>query len=151
MKQALVMAKRAASAGEVPIGALVVKEDTIVGRGGNAPIDRLDPTAHAEILALRDAAVTLNNYRLPGCRLYVTLEPCTMCAGALIHARIDQLIFAAREPRSGAVVSTAQVLGNPKLNHTVDVFEGFGAEESSHLLQTFFRSRRNSAPRRSPR
>lgn len=144
MQQALELARRAAQAGEVPIGALVVRGNSVIGRGGNAPIDCQDPTAHAEILALREAARHLENYRLPGCRLYVTLEPCTMCAGALIHARIEELIFAAREPRSGAVVSTARVLENPHLNHRVKVLEGVAAEESAQLLKSFFRNRRGS-------
>ena len=121
MQVALGLAAKAAQQDEVPVGAVVVRDNQIVGRGFNQPIGRHDPTAHAEIMALRDAASALGNYRLPGCTLVVTVEPCTMCAGALVHARIEQLIFGAREPRAGAVCSSAQVLDNPGLNHKVIV------------------------------
>ena len=107
MRAALVLARQAAAHDEVPVGAVVVRDNRIVGRGFNQPISQRDPTAHAEIIALRDAAQTLGNYRLPRCTLVVTLEPCTMCAGALVHARIEQLIFGAKEPRAGAICSSA--------------------------------------------
>lgn len=142
MRSALVLAEQARSRNEVPVGAVVVKEDKIIGRGFNQPISAADPTAHAEIQAMRDAATQLGNYRLAGCTLVVTVEPCTMCAGALVHARISRLVFGAREPRSGAVVSTAQVLDNPGLNHRVDVIEGVLADECGERMKSFFRERR---------
>lgn len=144
MRRALVWAQRAAAAGEVPVGAVVVRDGIVLGEGGNHPIGSHDPTAHAEIVALRAAALAVGNYRLPGATLYVTIEPCTMCAGALIHARIDRLVFGAREPRAGAVVSTAAAFDNAALNHRVDVVEGVLANESSELLRTFFRARREA-------
>ena len=119
MRAALELAQEAADQGEVPVGAVVVREGKIIGRGCNAPITKVDPTAHAEINALREAAMTAGNYRLPGATLVVTVEPCTMCAGALLHARIETLVFGAREPRAGAVFSSAKVLENPGLNHRV--------------------------------
>ena len=119
MRAALELAQEAADQGEVPVGAVVVREGKIIGRGCNAPITKADPTAHAEINALREAAMTAGNYRLPGATLVVTVEPCTMCAGALLHARIETLVFGAREPRAGAVFSSAKVLENPGLNHRV--------------------------------
>jgi len=144
MRRALEWAERAARAGEVPVGAVVVRDGEVLGEGANQPIGSHDPTAHAEIVALRAAARHVGNYRLTGATLYVTIEPCTMCAGALIHARIETLVFGAREPRAGAVVSTATVVANAALNHRVAVVEGVLAEESSALLKTFFRERREA-------
>ena len=134
MQVALGLAEEAARHDEVPVGAVVVRENQIIGRGFNQPISGHDPTAHAEIMALRDAAQTLGNYRLPGCTLVVTVEPCTMCAGALVHARIEQLIFGAREPRAGAVCSSSRVLDNPGLNHKVTVIEGVLEKECKALM-----------------
>ena len=142
MQVALGLAAKAAQQDEVPVGAVVVRDNQIVGRGFNQPIGRHDPTAHAEIMALRDAASALGNYRLPGCTLVVTVEPCTMCAGALVHARIEQLIFGAREPRAGAVCSSAQVLDNLGLNHKVIVVEGVLEKECKALMSAFFKERR---------
>lgn len=143
MVAALVLARQAAQHDEVPVGAVVVRDNQIVGRGFNQPIGRHDPTAHAEIMALRDAAQTLGNYRLPGCMLVVTVEPCTMCAGALVHARIERLIFGAKEPRAGAVCSSARVLDNPGLNHKVTVVDGVLEKECKALMSVFFQGRRN--------
>ena len=142
MRAALVLARQAAQHDEVPVGAVVVRDNQIVGRGFNQPIGRHDPTAHAEIMALRDAAQTLGNYRLPGCTLVVTVEPCTMCAGALVHARIERVIFGAKEPRAGAVCSSARVLDNPGLNHKVTVIEGVLEKECKALMSGFFQGRR---------
>ena len=143
MQVALRLAEEAATRDEVPVGAVVVHENQIIGRGFNQPISGHDPTAHAEIMALRDAAQSLGNYRLPGCTLVVTVEPCTMCAGALVHARIEQLIFGAREPRAGAVCSSSRVLDNPGLNHKVTVIEGVLEKECKALMSAFFKERRN--------
>lgn len=142
MREALRLAAHAAGLGEVPVGAVVVRDGIIIGRGFNRPIGSVDPTAHAELVALREAAVYIRNYRLTGADLYVTIEPCTMCAGALVHARIGRLVFGTREPRAGAIVSTGQVLAAPGLNHRVDVVEGVLADEAQRLLQDFFRQRR---------
>ena len=142
MREALRLAGAAAACGEVPVGAVVVQDGVIIGRGANRPISGVDPTAHAEIVALRQAAAYTGNYRLTGVSLYVTIEPCTMCAGALVHARIARLVFGTREPRAGAVVSTAQVLAAPHLNHRVGVVEGMLADEAQRLMQDFFRRRR---------
>jgi tRNA(adenine34) deaminase len=142
MLHALAEAERAGELGEVPVGAVVVMDDEIVGRGCNQPISSVDPTAHAEIVALRDAARATGNYRLPGSSLYVTLEPCTMCAGALVHARIGCVVFGAAEPRTGALISTARVLDNAALNHRVDVVHGVLEEPCAQLLQRFFADRR---------
>ena len=142
MARALELAQEAANHGEVPVGALLVRNGVIIGQGYNAPISSNDPTAHAEIVALRDASRRYANYRLPGSTLYVTLEPCTMCIGAIIHARVERLVFAAREPRAGAVVSQTNGLDQAFYNHRVDWEEGLLAEESSELLKTFFRERR---------
>ena len=139
MQVALRLAVEAGKRNEVPVGALVVHGNKIIGRGFNQPISDCDPSAHAEIVALRDAAKNLGNYRLSGCSLVVTVEPCTMCAGALVHARIDQLIFGAREPRAGAICSSARVLENPSLNHKVRVVEGVMEEECRALMSNFFR------------
>jgi tRNA(adenine34) deaminase len=146
MRRALQLAGRAADEGEVPVGAVVVMDGRIVGQGFNRPIRAQDPTAHAEIVALRSAAAQVGNYRLTGADLYVTIEPCLMCAGALVHARIARLVFGAREPRAGAVVSTLRALDLPHLNHRVDVVEGVLAEEASALLRAFFAARRSPAP-----
>jgi tRNA(adenine34) deaminase len=146
MQRALWWAERAADAGEVPVGAVVVCDGEMIGEGANQPIGSHDPTAHAEIVALRAAARRIGNYRLPGATLYVTIEPCTMCAGALIHARIGTLVFGAREPRAGAVVSTAAVIDNSALNHRIVVVEGVLAEDAGALLRRFFRAKRDSGP-----
>ncbi len=142
MQRALELAATAAAHNEVPVGALVVFEDKIIGEGWNQPISAADPSAHAEIMALRAAAITLNNYRLPNCRLYVTLEPCTMCVGAMVHARIEHLIFAANEPKAGAVESNGNLFNAPHFNHQVTWTGGVCADESAELLQAFFRRRR---------
>jgi len=131
-------------AGEVPIGAVVVHEGVIVARGQNRVLRDLDPTAHAEIVAMRAAALSVGNYRLNGCTLYVTLEPCAMCAGAMIHARLDRLVFAASDPKAGAAGSVLSVLNHPQLNHQMSVEQGILAEESAELLRSFFRERRQS-------
>ena len=143
MLAALVLARQAAQHDEVPVGAVVVRDNQIVGRGFNQPIGLHDPTAHAEIMAIRDAAQTVGNYRLPGCTLVVTVEPCTMCAGALVHARIERLIFGAKEPRAGAVCSSARVLDNLGLNHKITVVEGVLEKECKALMSDFFQGRRN--------
>ena len=142
MNAALEQARLAAEGGEVPIGAVVVHEGAIIARGQNRVLRDVDPTAHAEIVALRTAAKALGNYRLTGCTLYVTLEPCAMCAGAMIHARIDKLVFGAADPKAGACGSVLQVLNHPQLNHQMWVERGIGAEESAELLRGFFRERR---------
>ncbi len=142
MDAALAEARRAAEAGEVPIGAVVVQAGAILAAGQNRVLRDNDPTAHAEIVALRAAAAALGNYRLNGCTLYSTLEPCAMCAGAMIHARIDRLVFAAPDPKAGAAGSVLEVLNHPKLNHRMWVEQGIAAEESAELLRGFFRERR---------
>lgn len=142
MARALELANRAAECGEVPVGAVVVQEGAIIGEGYNQPISSSDPTAHAEIVALRDAADRAGNYRLPGSTLYVTLEPCTMCVGAIVHARVARLVFAAREPRAGVVVSQGSDLDRDFYNHRVSWDEGPLAEESALLLKNFFKERR---------
>jgi tRNA(adenine34) deaminase len=143
MNQALAEARRAAQLGEVPVGAVLVRHGELLASACNSPISRRDPTAHAEIECLRLAAAALGNYRLTDCDLYVTLEPCSMCAGALVHARIGRLIFAANEPRAGAVTSRLRLLEAPWLNHRVEVISGVLAEESSELLRQFFAARRS--------
>ncbi len=142
MREALLLAEAAAAAGEVPVGAVVVQEGKIIGRGSNRPIGSNDPTAHAEILALREAAAALGNYRLTECELYVTIEPCAMCAGAMVHARILRLVYGADDPKGGAVRSGPQVINHAALNHQMEVVRGVLAEESGALLQKFFRQRR---------
>jgi tRNA(adenine34) deaminase len=139
---ALDEARAAASAGEVPVGAIVVENGVVVGRGQNRVIRDADPTAHAEIVALREAGRNLGNYRLPGCELFVTLEPCAMCAGAMIHARLSRLVYATDDPKAGAVHSVLEVLNHPRLNHQMVVTSGELAEESAALLREFFRQRR---------
>ena len=143
MLAALVLAMEATERDEVPVGAVVVRDNEIVGQGFNQPISREDPTAHAEVMALRDAAKNLGNYRLPECTLVVTVEPCTMCAGALVHARIKQLIFGAKEPRAGAICSSARVLDNSGLNHKVTVVGGVLERECKALMSSFFHERRS--------
>ncbi|MEP7276928.1 MAG: tRNA adenosine(34) deaminase TadA [Betaproteobacteria bacterium] len=142
MAEALVHARAAGARGEVPVGAVIVKGDRVVGRGGNAPIARSDPTAHAEIAALRDAGAALRNYRLVDCALYVTLEPCAMCAGAIIHARIARLVFGARDPKSGACGSVVDLFAEPRLNHHAAVVAGVRGVECGALLSGFFAARR---------
>lgn len=145
MTLALEEAQRAADRGEVPVGAVLTRDEVVLAHGGNAQIELHDATAHAEIRVLREAGVRDGNYRLPGTTLYVTLEPCTMCCGALVHARVETVIFAAREPRAGAVVSTASLLDNPALNHRVVWHEGLLGDESALLLRQFFQLRRGAA------
>ncbi|MBY0503862.1 MAG: tRNA adenosine(34) deaminase TadA [Bryobacteraceae bacterium] len=143
MRQALACAELARERGEVPVGALIVDPSgLVIGRGGNAPITGCDPTAHAEIAALRDACQRLNNYRLGGCTLYATLEPCVMCAGAIVHARIARLVFGARDLRFGGVRSKFQLADSELLNHRVEVVEGVLGAECQRLLQAFFADRR---------
>ncbi len=142
MQLALTEARQAAEAGEVPIGAVIVREGVIVARGQNRVLRSLDPTAHAEIVAMRAAANFVGNYRLLGCTLYVTLEPCAMCAGAMTHARIARLVYAAPDPKAGACGSVLAVLNHPQLNHQMLVEQGILAEESAELLRSFFRERR---------
>ncbi|MDR0250372.1 MAG: tRNA adenosine(34) deaminase TadA [Burkholderiales bacterium] len=142
MRFALALAEEAAARDEVPVGAVVVFESEIVGRGGNAPIAGNDPTAHAEITALREAARKFGNYRLPDCSLYVTLEPCAMCAGAIMHARIARLVFGARDPKTGACGSVVDLFSEPRLNHHAEVVSGILADESAALLSAFFKARR---------
>ena len=142
MTLALQQAEAAAQAGEVPVGAVLIAEGEVLAEAHNRSISGQDPTAHAEILALRAAAIRRQNYRLPRTTLYVTIEPCTMCVGALIHARIDKLVFGAREPRSGAVVSRQNLLDSASLNHRVRYREGVLAEECGNIMQIFFQSRR---------
>jgi tRNA(adenine34) deaminase len=145
MARALELADRAAEAGEVPVGALVVRGGEVLGEGWNQPISAGDPTAHAEIVALRAAAARAANYRLPGATLYVTIEPCTMCTGALVHARIARLVYGAPEPRAGAVRSALRALDTPGLNHRVEVTDGVLAEAAATRMQQFFRDRRPGA------
>lgn len=142
MREALSQARAAECLGEVPVGAVVVREGVIVGRGFNSPIGENDPTAHAEIAALRDAARTLENYRLPGCELFVTLEPCAMCAGAILHARIARVIYGARDLKTGVHGSVVDLFAVERLNHHTEVLGGVLAEECSRLLSGFFAGRR---------
>jgi tRNA(adenine34) deaminase len=142
MEEALRCAQRAFEAGEVPVGAVVVCDQRIIGRGWNRNIADSDPTAHAEILALREAGATVGNHRLGNCELFVTIEPCAMCAGALVHARIKRLIYGADDPKAGAVQSVMQVLNHPQLNHKMEVRSGILASRCAELLQTFFKNRR---------
>lgn len=142
MEEALRAAQRALAAGEVPVGAVVVSQGRVVGRGWNRNIADFDPTAHAEIVALREAGATIGNHRLADCDLFVTVEPCAMCAGAMVHARIKRLIYGADDPKAGAVQSVMQVLNHPQLNHRVEVQGGVLAGRCAEVLQEFFRSRR---------
>ena len=142
MREAIVMATQAAAANEVPVGAVVAMGSEIIGRGGNQPIASNDPTAHAEIVALRQAAQNTGNYRLPGATLVVTLEPCAMCAGALIQSRIERLVFGARDPKTGACGSVIDLFGEHRLNHHTEVVAGVLETECAQMLQSFFRARR---------
>jgi tRNA(adenine34) deaminase len=139
---ALAQARLAAEAGEVPIGAVIVDNGAIIATGQNRVLRDNDPTAHAEIIAMRAAALALNNYRLIDCTLYATLEPCAMCAGAMIHARLHRLVYAAADPKAGAAGSVLEVLNHPRLNHQMQVEQGIAAEEAAELLRGFFRERR---------
>ena len=143
MQAALALAEQAALAGEVPVGAIVVKDGTIVGRGHNAPISRHDPSAHAEIQAMRDAARNLGNYRLVGCTLYVTLEPCAMCCGAMQHARIARVVFGASDPKTGACGSVIDLMAEARLNHHAVVEGGVLADQCGMRLSQFFATRRS--------
>lgn len=142
MRRALDLAERARSEGEVPVGAVLVMEDDCIGEGWNRPISAHDPTAHAEIGALRAGAAHMGNYRMPGATLYVTLEPCAMCAGAIILARIKRLVYAAADPKTGAAGSVFNILQSSQLNHRVELASGILEKEAATLLQTFFRERR---------
>lgn len=142
MRLALAEAAKARAAGEVPVGAVVVVDDVVAGAGFNHPISSNDPTAHAEIVALRAAAARLGNYRLTGCTLYVTVEPCLMCVGAMVHARVGSLVFGATEPKAGAVVSMARAHELSGLNHRLEVTGGVLEDECRQVMQEFFRSRR---------
>jgi tRNA(adenine34) deaminase len=143
MEEALRAAQRALEAGEVPVGAIVVCNGKIVGRGWNRNLTDFDPTAHAEIVALREAGASIGNHRLEDCELFVTIEPCAMCAGALVHARLKRLVYGADDPKAGAVNSVMAVLNHPKLNHRMAVRTGVLAGRSAELLQAFFRVRRD--------
>jgi tRNA(adenine34) deaminase len=142
MREALTLARQAAAKGEVPVGAVVVLDGQVIGRGYNRPIGAHDPTAHAEIVAIRDAAAKVANYRVPDATLYVTLEPCVMCVGALMHARISTVVYGATEPKSGAMESTQRAHEHPALNHRITVVSGVMAADCRDLLQQFFRDRR---------
>ena len=142
MREALSEARKANAAGEVPIGAVMVARGEIIARGQNSVIRTSDPTAHAEIVALRQAARTFGNYRLSGTVLFVTLEPCAMCSGALIHARVDRLVYGAPDPKAGACGSVLSVINHPQLNHEMQVQQGVMGEQSAELLRSFFRDRR---------
>lgn len=142
MREALDLAREAATLDEVPVGAVVVLDGEVVGRGFNQPIGRRDPTAHAEIVALRDAAARLGNYRIPGATLYVTLEPCLMCSGAIMHARVARVVFGARDPKTGAAGSVVDVFAEDRLNHHAEVTAGVLAEACGAMLSSFFAARR---------
>lgn len=150
MVRALELAHKAEAEGEVPVGALIVKHNEVIAEAWNRPIGSHDPTAHAEIQALRAAAEKLGNYRLPGTTLYVTLEPCPMCAGAMVHARVARVVFAAPDPRTGAAGSVFNLLQSDELNHRAEVTGGIMAEESGNLLREFFRRRRSREPLKAP-
>jgi tRNA(adenine34) deaminase len=144
MRAALALADQARQAGEVPVGAVVVRDGSVVGSGFNSPICHHDPSAHAEILALRGAAAALGNYRLNGCTLYVTLEPCVMCAGAILHARISRLVYGAQDPKTGAAGSVLNPFAEDRLNHHTEVEGGVLAQECGRMLQNFFQERRKA-------
>jgi tRNA(adenine34) deaminase len=146
MRRAFILAAEAERSGEVPVGALVVAGDAILGEGANSPIAKMDPTAHAEMIALRAAAQAAGNYRLEDATLYVTLEPCVMCASAIVHARVARLVFGAWDPKAGAAGSTTNVFTLPSMNHRVDVFGGVLMDESARLLNSFFATRRSETP-----
>ena len=145
MREALSQAVAAGCLGEVPVGAVVVREGVIVGRGFNSPIGDSDPTAHAEVAALRDAARNLGNYRLPGCELFVTLEPCAMCAGAIMHSRIARVVYGARDPKTGVHASVLDLFAVDQLNHHTEIVGGILADECGQLLSRFFAERRKAA------
>ncbi|OUS00254.1 tRNA-specific adenosine deaminase [Gammaproteobacteria bacterium 42_54_T18] len=147
MQKALVLAEQAEVAGEVPVGAVIVRDGKLIGEGFNQPITTCDPTSHAELVALRHACKQEKNYRLPGATLYVTLEPCSMCAGALVHARIQDVVFAAKEPKSGALVSTQEFFLSPQLNHRVLCRHGLEADTAGDMLSQFFKRRRDEKKR----
>ncbi len=142
MQIALSLGRQAAQNGEVPVGAIVVKDGIVIGRGSNAPITLQDPTAHAEIIAMREAAQHIGNYRLVGCTLYVTLEPCAMCSGTIQHARVAKLVYGASDPKTGACGSVINLMNEPKLNHHCEVINGVLAQECSAVLTEFFKQRR---------
>ncbi len=142
MRLALDLAREAANTNEVPVGAIVVTNGVVIGRGSNAPIALHDPTAHAEIIAMREAAAVLGNYRLVDCTLYVTLEPCAMCSGAMQHARIKKLVYGASDPKTGACGSVINLMTEPKLNHHTEVVDGVLAQECGEMLSHFFKQRR---------
>lgn len=142
MREALNLAHQAESQGEVPVGALVVRDDEVLGQGRNQTISLNDPSAHAEIVALREAGSNAENYRLPGCTLFVTLEPCAMCVGAMIHSRVERLVFGAFDPKTGAAGGSFDLIGHPAHNHRISVQGGVLSEECGELLRSFFRSRR---------
>lgn len=142
MKQALILARQAWDAGEVPVGAIVVKDGEVIGRGFNAPISRHDPSAHAEVQALRDAANHLENYRLTDCTLYVTIEPCAMCAGAIMHARIARVVYGAADAKTGVCGSVLDLFSEKKLNHHATVLSGVLAQECGDMMSRFFAERR---------
>jgi len=144
MRAALTLAQQARGAGEVPVGAVVVRDGAVIGSGFNSPISRHDPSAHAEILALRAAASSSGNYRLSGCTLYVTLEPCVMCSGAILHARIGRVVYGAPDPKTGACGSVLNLFAQPRLNHHTAVEGGMLAEECGRLLKGFFQERRGA-------
>ena len=146
MRRALALAQEAAARGEVPVGAVVVRDGVVVGEGFNQPISAQDPTAHAEVVALRDAARRIGNYRLVDCTLYVTVEPCLMCCGALVHARVRDVVYGADEPKAGSVRSRLTALELPHLNHRVAARSGVLAAECAALMSDFFRARRRGAP-----
>lgn len=142
MHHCIELAKKAEALGEVPVGAVVVKDDELISEGWNQPIINHDPTAHAEIMALRNAAQTLQNYRIPNTTLYVTLEPCAMCAGAIIHARVERIVFGAYDPKGGAAGSVFEIIGTNKLNHKIEFSGGVLEQECAELLKSFFKKRR---------
>ena len=144
MSVAIELAKQAGESGEVPVGAVLILDDKMIGKGRNQSIELNDPSAHAEIQALREGGSKIGNYRLNGSKIYVTIEPCTMCIGALVHARIEKLIFGAREPKSGAVSCTNDILEKHSFNHRFKVIEGVLEDECSQLMRNFFRARRNN-------
>ncbi|MBA4307201.1 MAG: tRNA-specific adenosine deaminase [Sphingopyxis sp.] len=142
MEEALTLARQAAESGEVPVGAIVVKDGQIIGRGANRPLESHDPTAHAEIIALRQAAAALGNDRLTGCELWVTLEPCAMCAGAITHARIARLYYGADDPKGGAIIHGPRLFDQPTVHHRPEIYGGIAADEAAALLRAFFAERR---------
>ncbi len=144
MRYALTLAHKAAELGEVPVGAVLVRDDQLLSEGWNQPIISHDPTAHAEIMAIRHAAVSEKNYRLPGTTLYITIEPCSMCAGAIIHSRISRVVFGASEPRAGAAGSVINLLQNEQFNHKTEITSGVLAEECGQVLKDFFKIRRKA-------